>query len=155
MWILTNALLDKWCNFVQIGNMSLDEAILRHLAQQEIADQSVLLGLVREDGFETTLSTLSRHLRKLNVRKDQGVYRPAAPPRLPAPAFTLVKVRPCLIVLKTAPGLASALARALDSAVLPSMAGNLAGDDTVFAVPRNPYLLDALEDEIRARIDEH
>jgi len=134
--------------------MILDDAILRLLAQQEIAEQSDLLERLRADGFDLTVSTLSRHLKKLQVHKEGGRYRPPAPRRQrnPAPGFTLRKVPPCLVILKTSPGFAQAMAFALDGGDLPSLAGTIAGDDTIFAAPTDAALLDRLEAEIVERL---
>jgi transcriptional regulator of arginine metabolism len=133
--------------------MSLDERILHQLNQRPIDDQAELLALLRADGFDLTLSTLSRHLKKLQVRKEQGRYQRLASARNPVPAFTIRKVRPCLLVLKTSPGLAQALAFALDGSELPSLAGTIAGDDTIFVAPTDPERLDELEREVRERLE--
>ena len=42
-----------------------------------------------------------------------------------------------LVVLRTPPGHASALALALDEAALPAVAGCIAGDDTIFVAARD------------------
>lgn len=134
---------------MQIYVMRMDEAILRYLGSREIADQSVLLALLRADGFELTLSTLSRRMKKLNVRKERGVYRQASPLRPAAQPVSIRKVQPCLLILKTRVGSAQALAVALDAAGLPSLAGSVAGYDTIFVAPTDPSRLDALEEEVR------
>lgn len=132
--------------------MTLDEAILRHLAAQSIDDQAVLLDLLRRDGFDLTVSTLSRHLKKLQVRKEEGRYQRSAPVRAAAPGFTLRKVPPCLLIIKTNPGFANAMALALDGARLPSLGGTIAGDDTIFVAPTDGDLLDQLEAEVLERL---
>jgi transcriptional regulator of arginine metabolism len=134
--------------------MSLDAAILRTLAHREITEQVDLLELLRSEGLDLTLSTLSRHLKKLQVRKENGRYQlPASGgPRAATPAFTLTRVPPSLVILKTAPGFAQAIALALDGGGVPSLAGTIAGDDTVFAAAREPSLLERLEEEILERL---
>jgi transcriptional regulator of arginine metabolism len=128
--------------------MNLDTAILHHLAHRDIADQGDLLRLLRDEGFDLTVSTLSRHLKKLQVRKEAGRYQVRAPHRPTTPQYTLRKVPPCLLILKTGPGFAQAMALALDGGRLPSLAGTIAGDDTIFAAPLDATLLDRLEAEI-------
>jgi transcriptional regulator of arginine metabolism len=132
--------------------MNLDTAILRHLAEQDIAEQGDLLERLRGEGFDLTVSTLSRHLKKLQVRKEAGRYQ--LPRSRPAPGhpFTLRKVPPFLVILKTEPGFANAMALALDGGGLPSLAGTIAGDDTIFAAPIDGSLLDRLEEEILERL---
>lgn len=137
---------------MQISGMDLDLAILHHLAQSPVADQSDLLGRLRAEGFDLTLSTLSRHLKKLGVRKEGGHYQMVGPQRPAPPRFTIRPVPPCLLVLRTGPGLAMAMALALDQADLPSLAGTIAGDDTIFAAPVAPDRLEQLEREILERV---
>ena len=137
---------------MQIYEMNLDEAILRHLAQKAITEQGDLLGLLRVDGFDLTVSTLSRHMKKLHVRKEGGRYQRLGPERRGTPQFTLAKVPPCLVILKTSPGFAQAMALALDGGELPSLAGTIAGDDTIFAAPTDASLLDQLATEILDRL---
>jgi transcriptional regulator of arginine metabolism len=134
--------------------MNLDSAILHHLTQRDISEQGDLLALLRSEGFDLTVSTLSRHLKKLQVRKDGGRYQLRGPQRPAAPRYTLTKVPPCLLILKTNPGFAQALALALDGGGLPSLAGTIAGDDTIFAAPLEAALLDRLEAEISQRLGE-
>ena len=133
--------------------MHVDDAILRHLGSQEIGDQSALLGLLRADGFELTLSTLSRRMKKLNVRKERGFYRLAQPTRQVVRPVSLLKVQPCLLIIRTHVGSAQALAVALDAAQLPSLAGSVAGHDTIFVASTDPSRLDALEEEVRRYLD--
>ena len=137
---------------MHIERMNLDSAILRHLSQRDIAEQGDLLGLLRAEGFDLTVSTLSRHLKKLQVRKESGRYQVRGPQRHATPQFTLRKVPPCLLILRTDPGFAQALAFALDAGSLPSLAGTIAGDDTIFAAPIDAALLDRLEGEILQRL---
>ena len=142
------------CKWMHICRMNLDDAILRLLSRQEIAEQGDLLALLRADGYDLTVSTLSRHLKKLQVRKVGGRYQLPSPrrQRTAAPSFTLRKVPPCLLILKTSPGFAQAMAFALDGGELPSLAGTIAGDDTIFVAPIDASLLDQLEAEVVERL---
>ena len=132
--------------------MNLDAAILRHLAQHDLAEQAELLELLQGEGFELTVSTLSRHLKKLQVRKEGGRYQLPRRQRQVPPPFTVRKAPPSLVILKTDPGFAQAMALALDGSSLPSLAGTVAGDDTIFAAAADPSLLDRLEGEILERL---
>lgn len=129
--------------------MRLDDAILLHLSQREITDQASLLDLLRADGFELTVSTLSRRLTRLQVRKERGVYRQLGPERIAVPPTSIRKVPPCLLILKTSPGTAQALAVALDNMAPPSLAGSIAGYDSIFIAATDPSHLDSLEEEVR------
>ena len=132
--------------------MNLDSAILHHLSERDIPEQADLLALLRADGFDLTVSTLSRHLKKLQVRKEAGRYQVGGPLRPDTPRFTLRKVPPLLLIIKTNPGYAQAMALALDNGELPSLAGTIAGDDTIFAAPLDVSLLDRLEGEVLQRL---
>jgi transcriptional regulator of arginine metabolism len=137
---------------MQIYRMNLDESILHHLATKAIDEQAELLELLRRDGFDLTLSTLSRHMKKLQVRKEEGRYRRTLGQGAAASGFTLRKVAPCLIIIRTNPGFANAMALALDGGGLPSLGGTIAGDDTIFVAPTDAALLDQLEAEVRQRL---
>ena len=134
--------------------MNLDQLILHHLEQQDISDQRILLERLQAEGLELTLATLSRHLKKLNVRKDAGVYRRMEPPPVVPVPFSTLRVKPNLLLVKTGPGLAQALALALDTSDLRFLAGTVAGDDTLFCAPFEPEQLEALETEVRKRLAE-
>ena len=55
--------------------------------------------------------------------------------------------------MKTPPGHANALARALDEADLPDVAGTLAGDDTIFVAAREGVSGADLADELRHHLE--
>ena len=137
---------------MQICIINLDEAILSHLSRSAFAEQAELLALLQSEGFDLTLSTLSRHMKKLNIRKEEGRYRRARTAASLTHPYTLQKVPPQLLILKTTPGFAQAMALALDGAGLPSLAGTIAGDDTIFMAPNDTRLLDRLEVEVRERL---
>jgi len=142
--------LQSNANLRKFNTMRLDEAILSLLEDRDITDQASLLDLLRAQGFELTLSTLSRRMGRLQIRKDRGVYRKAlTEQRNPGQPLSLRKVSPCLLIMKTSPGTAQALAVALDRMAPPSLAGSVAGYDTIFIAPIDPSRLDALEEEVR------
>ena len=83
-------------------------------------------------GHDLTQSTLSRRLKRLGVQKVQGRYRRVEAPVAALPEVTLAVAPPNLLVLRTAPGFAQALALSLDAHPVAGLLGTLAGDDTVF-----------------------
>lgn len=127
--------------------MQLDQSIRHHLTTLAISDQAHLLELLRGEGFQLTLSTLSRRLKRLQVRKQGGVYRTPMPERAIG-AVALRKVAPCLLILKTRAGQAQALAVDLDQAGLASLGGSVSGYDTIFVAPKEASSLDDLEAEV-------
>ncbi len=124
--------------------MTLDADILRLLARHEVVDQAHLLELLTREGHELTQPTLSRHLKKLSVQKRDGRYQRVEPGPAGLPAFQVVAAPPNLLVLRTLPGFAQALAYTLDQRQLPGLAGTVAGDDTIFLAVSDPALLEEL-----------
>jgi transcriptional regulator of arginine metabolism len=127
---------------------------LRHRAirdlveQRPIRTQQELAAALRERGFRATQATVSRDVAELGLAKSG---------RGPSPVYVLparlaeaeasgedrlrrlladlpVQVREAglLLVVRTLPGSAHAIAAALDRARWPEVAGSIAGDDTVF-----------------------
>lgn len=132
---------------------SLDQTLLGLLDKQEILDQDTFLQLLTRNGYDLTQSTLSRHLKKLHVQKIDGVYRRLEPSKAALPPFTLAEAPPNLLVLRTQPGFANALALRLDAAGLNGLVGTLAGDDTVFIAVADPARLSASGAAIRAFLE--
>jgi transcriptional regulator of arginine metabolism len=93
-------------------------------------------------GIETTQVTLSRDVRELGLLKTPEGYRqveaaPAGGPDVAAVAAELLqdaRVAQNLLVLRTSPGNANALAVALDKENWPEIVGTIAGDDTILVV---------------------
>lgn len=122
--------------------------------------QIELASALAERGIRVSQGTLSRDLRELGIVKDVDGYRLAAETfqrgRLQAELaralrrFLLgMQTAGSLVVLHTAPGGASALARALDDARLLEIVGTIAGDDTIFAATSDPEAAR----RVRARLD--
>lgn len=118
--------------------------ILAEIVRTAIRTQEDLAEALHRRGVEASQVTLSRDLRELGVIKTQEGYRPpgATIPRTDDTTLTRV-VREFLteatsaqnlVVLKTRPGGASALALALDNARWPDVIGTVAGDDTILTV---------------------
>src|SRR5262249_26460537 len=122
-----------------------------------IRTQQELAAALRDRGFRTTQATMSRDVAELGLVKAprDGTQAYALPTRL-VEAETSgddrlqvlfrqlpVEIREAglLVIVKTLPGSAHAIAAALDRARWPEIAGSIAGDDTVFvACPDRPAL---------------
>jgi transcriptional regulator of arginine metabolism len=129
--------------------MSLDQAILRIIAQHEVPDQARLLQWLESEGFKLTQGTLSRRLAKLSVQKRDGHYQRVIPRDHPLPPYAMIESPPNLLVLQTGPGFGMALAIRVDRSLVPGVAGTLAGEDTLFvAVEAGTSLA-----EVRARLE--
>ena len=129
--------------------------ILRIVNVARVHTQEELAQRLREDcGIQATQVTLSRDIRELGLVKTPGGYKQlsATPgPKLAAVTAEFLRdIRQAqnLIVLKTAPGNANALAVALDREELPEVTGTLAGDDTILVVTPDADSAKALRDRL-------
>lgn len=125
-------------------------AILRLLGERQLATQGELVEALRAEGIEAVQATVSRDIAELELVKVRGadgrlVYAPqGAPDRRRRAALAAALDRWLvsseatggLVVLRTDPGHANALALALDRAAVPEVAGCVAGDDTIFVAAR-------------------
>ncbi len=116
--------------------------------QRPIRTQQELAVTLRERGFRTTQATVSRDVAELGLIKvaRDGTVAYGLPPRLVEAETSgedrlrkLLADLPLeiheaglLLVLRTLPGSAHAVAAALDRTRWPEVAGSIAGDDTVF-----------------------
>jgi transcriptional regulator of arginine metabolism len=122
--------------------------IVQLLRARRISSQEELADLLARNGERVTQATLSRDLEELGAIKvrENGrvVYRmPEEPPpgeewlRRMLEEFALeVTFSGNLCVVRTPPGGANAVARALDSAGIKDVIGTVAGDDTILVVCR-------------------
>lgn len=127
------------------------QAILSLVARERLASQEEIRARLGDLGLEATQSTISRDVEELGLARmhdPQGV-RYVVPGRADlAPPVTLLRHALHefalsfeegageLLLVRTPPGAANALAEALDRSVLPDVAGTIAGDDTILIVPR-------------------
>ena len=119
------------------------------LAERKFSRQDELARALAREGVSVTQATLSRDLRSLGVGKRPGAD--GAPVYvLPAPAVEIfdrerqrldlvafvneVTVAQNLAVIKTPPGHANGVGRAIDLLSFPGMLGSVAGDDTLLVV---------------------
>ena len=123
-------------------------AIRDLVAQRPIRTQQELAQALRDRGFRTTQATISRDVAELGLIKvaREGTAAYALPPRLiEAETSGEDRLRKLLtdlpleiheagllLVLRTLPGSAHAIAAALDRARWPEVAGSIAGADTPF-----------------------
>ena len=128
------------------------------------ANQRELVELLTERGVEADQSTVSRDLREMGVVRLPGrngglVYGfpterggPLAEDELRhrAREFVIgIEASGNLVILRTAPGNAQALAAILDRTRLDEVAGTVAGDDTILVVVREGYEANGLVERFR------
>lgn len=118
-------------------------ALVRELvARHHVASQSELVALLRRRGLDATQATVSRDLDELRIGKQRTVDGRVAYV-LPEPAGLAQIVRQFVLgvdasgnlaVVRTPPGLAAAVASAIDGAREPGVLATVQGDDTVLVV---------------------
>jgi len=127
------------------------QALLRVVSQQRLSTQADLVRALRGAGFAATQATVSRDIVELGlVKVTRDGTHTYAPPSAAAPGGGMERLRRfCedypvegavatnLVVLRSLPGTANALAAALDASRLDEVVGTLAGDDTVFIAATN------------------
>jgi len=141
--------------------------ILRLVGERQLSTQSDVVEALRDEGLEAVQATVSRDIAQLGlvkVRGDDGRLVYALPgsadlDRLSELAAALRRwttgLEPTgnLVVLKTPPGHANALALAFDEAALPETAGCIAGDDTIFLAAREGMSGADLAEQLRHHLD--
>lgn len=127
----------------------LDQTLLELITNERIADQFELQEALRRAGKIVSQPTLSRHLTRLGITKRGGRY---APPGDGSPsALAVIAAPPNLVILRTRPGFANAVASVLDHQPLPGQAGTIAGDDTVFVALAEGHTLAPMVESARLR----
>jgi transcriptional regulator of arginine metabolism len=135
------------------------KAILDLVRSQEIASQEELLEGLLARKIEVSQSTLSRDIQELGLAKSGGIYTTigSEPPKSSDDSvrrtirefLTDVAIAQNIVVLKSGPGHASTLSRAIDEAGWEEIVGSLAGDDTVFIAVRSEKESRRVADRIR------
>jgi len=136
------------------------EAILSLIRDKPIRNQNELLEGLERSGVSLTQSTLSRELKTLGIGKapdGRGGYRYVAGaaagegPLAPVAAFVVsLESAKNFVVVKTPPGNAMGVARAIDEVEWPEIMGTIAGDDTILIIGRSDADAQAVEKRLRA-----
>jgi len=137
------------------------EKILSLIRQNDIQTQEEMMMRLEESGYPVTQATVSRDIRELNLVKGispRGVYRYTLPAKkentntkfssVMTDSVVSVDYAGNMVVIKTYPGMASAVATCIDSWSLPEIVGSIAGDDAVFIVVRDVTNAAALSEKI-------
>lgn len=130
----------------------------RHAKIKEIIDknkvetQEDLAAALRAEGIEVTQATVSRDIKELMLVKvpdAHGQYHYAYPKehnmlltpgrleRTFQDSIIGIRVSQCMVVIRTLPGTAQAVAYAVDYMKWEEVLGTIAGDDTVFVAMEN------------------
>jgi transcriptional regulator of arginine metabolism len=143
--------------------------ILRLVGERQLATQSDVVDALRDEGLDAVQATVSRDIAQLGlvkVRGDDGRLVYALPgaadlDRLSELTAALrrwaigIEHTGNLVVVRTPPGHANALALAFDEVALPEVAGCIAGDDTIFVAARDGMTGAELAEQLRHHLDGH
>ena len=125
--------------------------ILEIINRYPVETQDDLIDRLMVEGFSVTQATVSRDIRELQLSKvltGKGTYRYVAPKKEELAAgmkfsaalvesILSVEYAQNLVVIKTYPGLAQAVAAGIDHLTIAEVLGCVAGDDTIFVATRN------------------
>jgi transcriptional regulator of arginine metabolism len=112
--------------------------LLSLINAKPFATQAELRDSLERAGVPATQSSLSRDLEELGVVKHRGHY--AVPKANGAAARGLLSLEVSgdnLVVARTEPGLASAVAVEIDGAAISEIVGTIAGEDTIFVAVKD------------------
>jgi len=113
------------------------QKLLGLIQAKPIGTQEDLRALLEGAGVTATQSSVSRDLEELGIVKQHGHYTlPRANGASARGLLSLDQAGDTLVIARTLPGLASAVAVEIDSAALPEVVGTIAGEDTIFIAVR-------------------
>lgn len=107
--------------------------LLSLIRAKPFGTQAELRDSLERSGVPATQSSLSRDLEELGIVKHRGHY--TVPRTNGVGGRGLLSLDLCgenLVVAKTEPGLASAVAVEIDGAAISEIVGTIAGEDTIF-----------------------
>ena len=140
------------------------EQIIEIIQNHEVETQEDLAGYLTEAGYAVTQATVSRDIRELSLEKVPGqkvrqkyamrstipvaaeIKHPAAQPAnryatLLQDGIVSMEQAGNLLVLKTAVGMAMAVAAALDAMEIEGIIGCIAGDDTIMCAVKTEKMV--------------
>ena len=137
--------------------------ILEIVNRYSVETQDDLIDRLEVEGFLVTQATISRDIRELQLSKvltAKGTYCYVAPKKEDlaggikfnaalVESIVTVEYAQNLVVIKTFPGLANAVASGIDNMAIAEVLGCVAGDDTIFVATRNELSAKHFSDRIR------
>jgi len=139
-------------NELNVRKQQRQQTLVRLVGERRLATQQDVVRALRAAGYAATQATVSRDIVELGLvkvaRDGAHVYAPPAAPPASGGIDRLRRfceeypvqgaVAGNIVVLRTPPGTANALAIALDTSGFADVIGTIAGDDTVFAAALDP-----------------
>lgn len=137
--------------------------IIKIVKSMPVHTHEELIEILNRDGFKITQATVSRDIKELGLIKvpasdGSSVYSvPESVPetssaRIAMVADSVKRVTAALhtVVINTYPGMASAVAAALDPMMKDEILGSIAGDDTVLIITDSPETASDVESRIKS-----
>jgi len=142
------------------------DRILELIDKYDIETQDNLIERLQASGFAATQATISRDIRELKLSKvmtGQGTYKYIRPPQNKetvntrfnsalVESITHVDCAGNLVVIKTAAGMANAVATGIDAIHSNEILGSVAGDDTILVVIRDAEAAEKTCDKLKMMI---
>ena len=136
--------------------------ILEIVNRYHVETQDDLIDRLLVEGFSVTQATVSRDIRELQLSKvltSKGSYRYVAPKKEEMVAgmkinaalvdsIISVDYAQNMVVVRTFPGLAQAVAAGIDNLTLAEVLGCVAGDDTIIVATRNELAAKSISERI-------
>lgn len=143
------------------------DAIKQAIEAKDIATQEELIAELEKRGYDVTQATVSRDISDLGLLKVRisGAGAPAGRQVYSLPEIErlrsllnefILKIDKTenMIVLKTHPGTAQAVAAAIDAVKWPDVLGTVGGDDTILVIARTPAVADYVAGRVAKLRDE-
>lgn len=109
-------------------------AILELVRKEPVQTQAELAAALSRLGLAATQATVSRDIQDLGLVRTGAGYRLGGAVAVPPELVLSVTLVEFLAVVRTPPGTANLVARAIDESGLDGVAGTIAGDDTIVVV---------------------
>lgn len=136
--------------------------IIKIVKNNKIHTHDELIAALRSEGFKVTQATVSRDIKELGLVKvpaseGSSVYSVPEPvsdggarPDMVSESIKSINSALHTIVINTYPGMASAVAAAVDRVMRSEILGSIAGDDTVLIITRSEESAQELEKKLVA-----
>lgn len=136
--------------------------IVELIAEYDLETQEELAEKLRQEGYDVTQATVSRDIRELNLSKvpigggrqkyallrEQHGEMSDKYARVLREGMSGMEMAQSILVVKTVPGMAMAVAAALDAMHMKEIAGTIAGDDTIMLAVRSAEEAEIVREKI-------
>ncbi len=137
--------------------------ILEIIAANDIDTQEALITKLKEEGYPATQTTVSRDINQLKLVKTvtasgtykytvSGVHKENIRPAMSSSlndAVLKIEAAKNIVVVKTLPGMANAVAVCIDSFNHSEIVGSVAGDDTVIIVTFEDAIAKKMQENLK------